>query len=250
VLLCIAAPLPWLTAAPLAAQAPTPIAPGTTVLSVASANVLYSNHDAQPLVRWVAAPRPDALVVLELSAPFAAGLPGADVYPYRSVEPRGNEFGLAVLSRYPLLNTRVVTGADGIPQIETEVQLPGQRISFVAMHPMPPLTPAFRASLNHKLQTVAAAGQASTLPAIVAGDLNATPWSSSFAGLAALGLRRSTPLAPTWPAAWRGWMGIPIDHVLVSPHWAVLGAERGPDVGSDHLPVLVRLALVAPEPAR
>ena len=33
-------------------------------------------------------------------------------------------------------------------------------------------------------------------------------------------------------------------HVLASAHWRLLSSERGPDLGSDHLPVLARVELI------
>ena len=39
-----------------------------------------------------------------------------------------------------------------------------------------------------------------------------------------------------------GILGISIDHILVSPHFAVVKTERGPDIGSDHLPVWFELS--------
>jgi endonuclease/exonuclease/phosphatase (EEP) superfamily protein YafD len=77
----------------------------------------------------------------------------------------------------------------------------------------------------------------------VVGDLNATPWSSAFAGLAECGLRRAGSLRPTWPSLGGGWIGIPIDHVLASRHWRVRDAGLGPGLGSDHRPLLARLVL-------
>jgi endonuclease/exonuclease/phosphatase (EEP) superfamily protein YafD len=83
-----------------------------------------------------------------------------------------------------------------------------------------------------------------SMPLIVAGDLNATPWSSAFAVAARHGLDRASGLAPTWP---RRHVGIPIDHVLADTHWRRGEAQRGPDIGSDHLPVRVALHPVGPE---
>jgi endonuclease/exonuclease/phosphatase (EEP) superfamily protein YafD len=37
-----------------------------------------------------------------------------------------------------------------------------------------------------------------------------------------------------------------IDHVLVNPKVAVLDSRLGPDIGSDHLPVIADLAFQAP----
>jgi hypothetical protein len=81
----------------------------------------------------------------------------------------------------------------------------------------------------------------SRLPTVVAGDLNATPWSPAFNELDDLGLRRATGLAPTWPSALHGISGIPVDHVPASRHWRLVASGREPDLGSDHRPVIARL---------
>jgi endonuclease/exonuclease/phosphatase (EEP) superfamily protein YafD len=52
-------------------------------------------------------------------------------------------------------------------------------------------------------------------------------------------------LRPTWPAA-LGIAQLPIDHVLVSDGVRNLGVRRGPFAGSDHLPVIARVAIGAP----
>ncbi len=36
---------------------------------------------------------------------------------------------------------------------------------------------------------------------------------------------------------------MPLDHVLASEEWAVLGCKTGPNVGSDHLPLIVDVEL-------
>jgi len=47
---------------------------------------------------------------------------------------------------------------------------------------------------------------------------------------------------PTWPAQF-SLMGIPIDHLLISPELSVHHFTTGPHVGSDHLPVLFSFSL-------
>lgn len=78
------------------------------------------------------------------------------------------------------------------------------------------------------------------------GDFNMTPWSPKFRQLVADSHLRDTVrgfgLQPTWPAgAPQFW--IPIDHVLVSPDILVVDRRVGPDLGSDHYPVIVDIQL-------
>ena len=54
-------------------------------------------------------------------------------------------------------------------------------------------------------------------------------------------MRRASLAVPTWPSAW-GWLSVlPLDHVLASPGWQLVEAHTGPDLGSDHRPMVVRL---------
>jgi len=78
---------------------------------------------------------------------------------------------------------------------------------------------------------------------VMAGDLNTTPWARGLFAVDAH-MRRANSAEPSWPNAW-GWLSVlPLDHVLASPGWQVVGSRIGPDLGSDHRPVVVRLAVV------
>lgn len=230
--------LPWLTASAL-----LPATNGATqpAFTIASANVHMDNRDIGALARWLAQEKPDVLVVLEVTSIYAQGLQTLDAYPHRHIAAQDGPFGIALLSRHPLAHARTIQDADGIPHIDARLTWQGREIRVLAVHPMPPISPAFATSRDRQL--AAWARLAKVQPTLLAGDLNATPWSRAFNHLDALGLRRATGLAPTWPAALRGLSGIPIDHVLASQHWMRIDSRRGPDLGSDHAPVLARVAL-------
>lgn len=245
----LAAPLPWLTASsalpPLQGEAQ-----GVPILSIASANVHFENRDVQPLRQWLQQEKPDLLLLLEISPDYAAALQkeGLADYPYRTILAEDSPFGMALLSRQVLLQANVLRDAEGMAHIEAQLEFHGQRIALAAIHPMPPLSPEYHTARNRKIMRLIDAAQDNAHPALIAGDFNATPWSSAFVHGEKRGWRRATGLASTWPAAGRGLFGIPIDHILASPGWRLQGSSLGPSLGSDHLPVLVRLFL--PEAVR
>lgn len=232
----LAAPLPWLSAAP---ELPT----GTegSELRVASANVYLSSTDVAPLAAWLEQVQPDLLILLEVSPQYASALQRLPGYPHRLIHADSSPFGIALLSRLPLSHTQVNEDDQGIAHLRAQLHHDDCSIGLTAFHPMPPLSPDYHARRDTRLRELLQANGGQ--PALLAGDLNATPWSNAFAGLDDLGWRRASGLAPTWPSLGAGLMGIPIDHVLATRHWRLLGQEGGPDIGSDHLPILVRLAL-------
>ena len=237
-------PVPWWTAAPS-----WPSMQANPTLTVASANVHASTTQAGPLSQWLAEEQPDIVVLLEVSRALGPQLASLTAYPYQVVHAEDSPFGIALLSKIALTRSSVQHDTDGIAHIDAELRVQNQAVQLVAFHPMPPLSPHFHLARNQALQGFAKQFRASGHPALLVGDLNATPWSSAFAGLETLGLRRTTGLQPTWPASGQGWLGIPIDHVLATPHWRVKHHHVGKTMGSDHLPVVVQLVLAANAPA-
>ena len=233
-------PLPWVTASPA-----LPAGANGVMLTVASANVHVLTTQVGPLAAWLALEEPDVVVLLEVSRALGPQLPSLTRYPHQVVQADDSPFGIAVLSKWPLINAAIKQDADGITHIEAEVHQGQQRIQLLAFHPMPPLSPHFHEARNETLRRFAVQLQSDGHPALLVGDLNATPWSSAFAGLEALGLRRATGLRPTWPTWGQGFVGIPIDHVLASSHWRVRQQHVGNTLGSDHLPVVVQLVLAS-----
>lgn len=84
-------------------------------------------------------------------------------------------------------------------------------------------------------------------PAIFAGDFNMTPWSYQLQRLLAFtGLRRHATFLRSWPTDGQFRLPAPaflIDHVLTTPDITSLSIKTGPNLGSDHLPVVARLRL-------
>ncbi len=247
-LLCAFRSRRWLLLAPFAllplwsASARLPGSDGgASALVVVAANVHAGNRDPAPLLAWLRAHPADVVVMSELTPEYAQALSHAlgDDYRYRELLPRQSPFGIGIVSRLPLRNAALINDADGVQTLLADIDIGGRTARIVAAHPMPPLAPEWHGKRDAMLSSIA--NQTGQQPLIVAGDLNATPWSSALIGLEHHALLRTTGLAPTWPRSGRGAIGIPIDHVLASGHWRRGASSRGPDIGSDHLPIRVAL---------
>jgi len=226
---------------------------GGAPLELVSLNVLADNTDTGRTIAYLRGRGADVVVLLEVNEAWAAALVDlAELYPHRVVEPRRDKFGVAVLSRWPLGERRVITPADGPPAIVAVVEPEGSACLLVAAHPPAPISAGWSAWRDAQLDAFGSLVAAAGRPAILAGDLNTTPWSAGFRRLVtAGGLRdsaRGRGLQPTWNAR-RVAPRIPIDHVLVSDDIRVVDRRVGPDVGSDHLPVEARLVLPPAEQA-
>ena len=217
-------------------------------LVVISMNVHRVNDDSTAAVAYLRARHADVVVVLEVDADWAAALDGlADVFPHRAIRPRDDNFGIAVLSRLPLADVEERVFCDtGYPSILATVRRDAGDVRLIATHPFPPFNARCTTLLTEHLDGVAAAAAAAPLPCVVAGDLNATPWSRPFRRLVATSGLVDTALGRGVRPTWHAYLPaprIPIDHVLVPPGAVVLRREVGPDIGSDHFPVEVEFVL-------
>ncbi len=224
--------LPWFTVSPVAPHADEP-----PDLVVAVANVNIRQRDPDALLAWLQRKPANIVVLTELSPDYAAALAARQYggFAHHALHPRVSPPGLGLLSDRPLSNVRVLADGLGALRMEVDLDIDGHSVRFVAAHPKPPMATRKYRARDRLLRALAT--DAATRPTIVAGDLNATPWSSAVLGTDMRALRRTTGWAPTYPSEGGGMFGIGIDHVLVSSGFDGTGAERGPDIGSDHLPV-------------
>lgn len=213
-----------------------PDAKGEPGIRVVSANVNLGNQDPAPLAAWLQEREAELLILVELNSGYAAALRRQSVLPHWHVVPSDDSpWGLGLASAWPLSGVRLERNADGIPRLRARVEHPSAPFEIVALHPMPPLAPHWHARRNADLRELRA-----DAPALLAGDLNASPWSSAVQLLQQNGWRRASGLQPTWPNAT---LGIAIDAVWALGPWSVREHQVGPSIGSDHRPLFVELRL-------
>ena len=215
-------------------------------------NVLTANRQHEAVENLVVDKKPDILALLEVNERWLEALAGLHTrYPHRIERPQNDNFGIALFSRFPLddLHFRRLHH-DDVYMLVGRFTLGSTPVTLVVAHPVPPSGPAYSALRNEQLDElseIVRGFQASEV--ILLGDLNTSPWSPVYRRFEqSIGLRngaRGFGLRPTWPTGFRPLM-IPLDHCLLSSGLRAVSLETGPEVGSDHLPVLVEIVPRAP----
>lgn len=220
---------------------------------VVSLNAWYRNLDTRRVARYLQSSGADVILVQELDGErlreLAAALP--TFHHLAFTEDMGRN-GAAIFSRWPIEATHPLPL--GPAQRHAQWALVNWRsvhVQVVAVHLPWPMGPTLTGVRNRELRALAKWLSTATGPAVAGGDFNISPWSPRFADAIALpGVRDAfadRPALRTWPA-WFAALGIRIDHCLISPQWQVVQQTRGPNVGSDHLPIELALRLEAPAP--
>ena len=226
-------------------------APAGRTWTFASINLLYRNPEVASVTGYVRRVQPDIVVFQEVSARWAADLEELrDLYPYRSTESRKNGFGVAVFSKEKPVALTMLALHDRVGELAVfaEWESEGRRFGLAGVHPDKPdkewKTQMRRAYLGEVAQWCEARAREGE-PVIVIGDFNATPWSASMQAFTRDTRLRNTSQGTIFGATWNVWEPhrLLIDHALLSPHWKLLAREVGPDVGSDHRPLLIRATL-------
>ena len=225
---------------------------GAPSFKLASINVYSGNPTPERVIEFIHETNPDVIVVLEVTPEWEHRLEALSAtHPYDAVQSRAGNFGIALYSRWPMDSVEFVPLSENNDAISARIVVDGEPCHVVAAHPFPPAGGRGSELRNRQLRQLAALAQQSDGATIVAGDLNITPFSPYFDEfLAAANLndpRRGQGLMPTWPSR-RLPLWIPIDHCLVSDGIAAK-LSVGPDVGSDHRPLLAELQVTHPNSA-
>ena len=186
---------------------------------------------------------PDIVVLEEISARWIHDLQWLSTsHPHSCVQPREDNFGIGLFSKFPLAESEIVYIGDAeVPTIIAKVDTRRATLGVIATHPLPPGGADYSRWRDNQLDSMPDYVP-SSLPLLLLGDLNVTPWNHHFKKLLKrTGLKDSSQgrgIQPTWPS-YNPLLLIPIDHCLHSSEIAVVNKEIGPNVGSDHYPVIV-----------
>ncbi|MDO8416524.1 MAG: endonuclease/exonuclease/phosphatase family protein [Agitococcus sp.] len=220
--------------------APAPLKAGVKV-KLSSVNVLSTNTNYAAFTHWLEVSAPDVIVVLEVSLAWERTLQKQTQYPYQKIMAREDNFGIALLSKYPLTlipDNAIPTALSDPPSISAVVSVPmAAPFQVTAIHPSPPLSPTL--SALHAAQLNYFGDRTASFPgaSFLLGDFNATPWSSASLMLGYRGLTRISGMRPTWPAKGLPFELIPLDVIMSNKNAKPMSFSLGPNIGSDHRPI-------------
>ncbi len=223
---------------------------GDAAVRVAFANILIVNDDTDKFVAWIESSDPDVVVATEFSPGHVQQVAEAmGNYPFQVLQPRWHPYGMVIYSRYPISGEAVTelvkdTPPASVPIIVTVgVETPAGTLRVAGLHPFPPITPRRLARRNEQFTIAGDILVDTDVPKLVVGDFNATPWSAGLRAFVSDNGLTGFNTRATWPT-WFGFAGIPIDHAFVSRNLRILDIETGPDIGSDHRPILISVSPV------
>ncbi|MBP0000197.1 MAG: endonuclease/exonuclease/phosphatase family protein [Cyanobacteria bacterium SID2] len=246
--------LPWYL--PPARFVPQP----SSNLRVLVSNLHNHNRQFDRVLDFVRQEHPDFAVFIEVNHPWSEQLDTLrDILPYRFSSETFESRGVVIYGKQEPIDPQLKWfGNQQTASIVSQLEVEGRRLSIVATHPLPPVKFWRFQSRNQHLDRLGEYVQTLTQTTLVLGDLNVTMWSPYYKQLIQrTGLknaRQGFGILPSWPTqntfnklprqiAWL--FSIPIDHCLLSPEIQVTNVRTGPDVGSDHRPLVVDLR-VAP----
>lgn len=221
-------------------------ATGSAQLRLAQVNLLQINGQHRQVSQQLKALDADIIAFQEVDEAWADSLVEklAATYPYFSLAPQSNNYGMALFSKIPLKEVQLRLW-QGYPAISAKVEAAGQDTLILSLHAASPITRTRFRARNQQLKAAARLIKEAKLPTLVLGDLNTVPWDSALQPLLkAAGLQdsRGTHYTATWPSPLGKW-GIPIDYVLHSSHWQRISHRSIPIPGSDHKAMLATLSM-------
>ncbi len=232
-------------------RAPTPGAPRLRVMTY---NVNFGLAGDSTTLAAIRAGRADVVFLQETNEGWEDALRAelAGAYPHMAFRHCCRAGGLAVLSRFPILERELVPSPSGwFPSWRVIVRTPLGPVQAVNVHLHPAVsdsgswvsgaytTPRLR--LAEIAQTVHHVDR--SLPTLVVGDFNEGAAGHSVSFLEAQGLTTALPEQSTSQSTWRyptplGTLRLQLDHIFHNGMLRLIDVRVLPTGRSDHLPVV------------
>ena len=224
------------------------VLPPSGSFKIIDLNVQKSNPDPKAVIQFIRQENATFVALQEVVPVWQDRLRTlSQIYPFMEFNNDGLKCCIALLSKVPWEAVRSLKLSPKGPDIIDAIFNIGERKFRVLVTHLDPPKPAlfgYNFHHHHQAEVLGKSLQSFAIPFILAGDLNTTHWAPSFKKITqGTTLRRmGGGISATWPSKYIV-AGIPIDHILATKEFVGIKFSIGPNVQSDHLPLVVDLTL-------
>lgn len=231
------------------AAPPVVVRQGAPKLRCILLNVKGANIGKGSIPDYIRGTRADVVVLTDVDEAWETVIQAMSKdYPNIITVPREDGYGVGLLSRLPMRAAQAFNaGEQLVPTVYGIVRCGDRQLLVLGTRFLPPAGTDDHWSRIEHMKGIVEGFSDPKYRVILLGDLNVTHWSPYFKEFAKVGRlvdsAQGFGIQPTWPV--KGFpMQIPIDHCLVSPCFKVLNRTLGPNIGSDHYPLIVDLEVI------
>ncbi len=217
--------------------------PDSDKIRLLTFNTLILNVNLDKTVRYIKKEQPDIIVFQEFGFQQEHLLRQLKTeYPYQISCARNISCLMALISKRPFTDASTRNSYAISPPIVTArfKDKNGKKFKVIGTHISWPFQPVQQ---EMDLNWLAEYSKKGNIPVVILGDFNHTPWSWRLTRFAHItGLKRHGTLLRSWPAN----IIFPvflIDHVFSSKEISNIDIRTGPELNSDHLPVLATITI-------
>ncbi|MBX9692964.1 MAG: endonuclease/exonuclease/phosphatase family protein [Cyanobacteria bacterium] len=218
-----------------------------TTIKLLQLNVNSKNKRSDLVIDCVKRYQPDVVLFEEVNGRWLTELTKGLTPQYQVVEGRAQEdnFGIVMFASVPKVESRLITlGYFKVPAILAIFDKNGEKFTIFGVHVLPPHSESNFTDRNLAYDEMAMIRKKCPRSFILMGDLNSTTWSPYFKELLSDSQLKDSSRGHGWQPTWPmqlPFLGLDLEHCLISPNLAVMKREPGSAVGSDHLPLYVEL---------
>ncbi len=213
-------------------------------------NVYQENRQYQKLLELVSHKKPDIVFLVEVDRGWIENMsPLREEFEHYVEVAQDNTYGLAFYSRLPMTKHQVNYLIDKeVPSVVAEINFYGTPLKIFGLHPTPPVPQENEHSTDRDAEILLVGKQVKKekVPCVVMGDLNDVAWSyTTELFLKTSGLldpRHGRGLYSTFHSKYPLFRW-PLDHFFVSRHFGLIDMHVENNIGSDHFPISIKLAL-------
>ena len=225
----------------------------SSIVKLISANIYQYNRSYDRFIAYIEQEEPDLFLTMESDQGWEHAMRGLEEkFPNFEKVTLDNTYGMHFYTKLKVLRSSVhYFVADDLPSIEVELETrDGFRFVFFGVHPPPPSPTEEETSKERDgdLLSVAKKIRDYQLPVVVSGDFNNVAWARSsilFKRTSQLiDARIGRGVLATFHARYR-LLRFPLDLFFHSPSIIVDQLNIGPNIGSDHFPIVCSFCIDA-----